>query len=231
MKKAIAVLVLAAASSLAHAQGINAKPIVGPWYIGVAGGQSRADLDDWDYYDGYSFVDSTTGAVIPYTGLVTLNSDTRHTAWRIFAGYNFNENWAIEGAYTDLGQVKAEYVMNSTGLPRFEITGDQVSWSGAIKGTLPINKQFDVFGLVGATSNRTNMNFTQITSRFASVPSGSDHRTDLLTGLGVEFKPNPNIGVRLEYQNYTQCGGSGQDLNDSLRMEVDAWTLGAAVKF
>ncbi|RLJ67942.1 outer membrane beta-barrel protein [Sulfurisoma sediminicola] len=231
MKKTIAVLTLAVASSFTYAQGVSSKPIVGPWYIGVSGGQSRADLDNWDYYDGYYFVDATTGATIPYTGLVTLNSDTRHTAWRVYAGYNFNENWAIEGAYTDLGQIKAEYVMNSTGLPRFEITGDQVSWSGAIKGTLPINKQFDVFGLVGATSNRTKVNFMQITSRFASVPSGSDHRTDLLTGLGAEFKPSPNIGIRLEYQNYNQFGGSGQDVNDALRMTVDAWTLGAAVKF
>jgi OOP family OmpA-OmpF porin len=161
-----------------------------------------------------------------------MDADTRDTAWRIFAGYNFNENWAIEGAYTDLGQIKTRYTWNALSLPLFEVTGEQVAWSGAIKGTLPINKQFDVFGLVGMTSNRTKVNFNEINVNFAGgVPSGSNHRTDLLTGLGVEFKPNPNIGIRLEYQNYNQFGGSGQDLNDSLRMEVDAWTLGGSVKF
>jgi OOP family OmpA-OmpF porin len=226
MKKAIAVLVLAAASSLAHAQGINAKPVVGPWYIGVAGGQSRADIDDWDYYNGF-----TVGG-LPFTGLVTMDADSNDTAWRIFGGYNFNENWAIEGAYTDLGQIKTRYTWNALSLPLFEVTGEQVAWSAAIKGTLPINKQFDVFGLVGMTSNRTKVNFNEINVNFiGGVPSGSDHRTDLLTGLGVEFKPTPNIGLRLEYQNYNQFGGSGQDVNDPLRMEVDAWTLGGSVKF
>jgi OmpA-OmpF porin, OOP family len=225
MKKAIAVLTLAVASSLTYAQGASSKP-AGPWYVGVSGGQSRADLDDWDFYNTYTYKGG------PINGLVTLNADTRDTAWRIFAGYNFNENWAIEGAYTDLGRVKAHYSWSADGTPLFEVTGDQVAWSAALKGTLPINKQFDLFGLLGATSNRTKVNFNEINVNFAGgVPSGSDHRTGLMTGLGAEFKPTPNIGIRLEYQNYDQFGGSGQDLNDPLRMTIDTWQLGANVKF
>jgi OOP family OmpA-OmpF porin len=204
---------------------------VGPWYIGVSGGQSRADLDNWDFYDGYVFINPITGATIPYAGLVTLNEDTRDTAWRVFVGYNFNENWAIEAAYSDLGRTKAEYVLNATAQPRLEVTSDQVAWSAAIKGALPINKQFDVFGLLGATSNRTKVTFNQITSRFAEEPSGSDHRTDLLTGVGVEFKPSANIGLRLEYQNYNTFGGSDASGVDTPRMTVDAWLLGGSVKF
>ncbi len=129
--------------------------------------------------------------------------------------------------------IKAHYTWNAPSLPLFEVTGDQVSWSAAmLKGTLPINKQFDVFGLLGATSNRTKVTFTPINvTLVGGVPSGSDHRTGLMTGLGAEFKPNPNIGIRLEYQNYNQFGGSGQDVNDPLRMTVDAWMLGANVKF
>jgi OOP family OmpA-OmpF porin len=228
MKKAIAILALAAAASVAHAQGVASKPVVGPWYIGVSGGQSRADLDDWDYYNGYT-INGVPGA---FNGLVTLNADTRDTAWRIYLGYNFNENWAIEGGYTDLGRIKTNYTFNPLNLPLFEVTGDQVAWSAAVKGTLPINKQFDVFALVGATSNRTKVTFTPINvTLVGGVPSGSAHRTDLLTGLGAEFKPSPNIGLRLEYQNYNQFGGSGADINDPLRMEVDTWQLGANVKF
>jgi OmpA-OmpF porin, OOP family len=227
MKKAIAVLVLAAANSLTYAQGVSSKP-VGPWYVGISGGQSRADLDDWDYYDGYIY----GGVVGGFNGFVTLNADTHDTAWRIFGGYNFTENWAIEGSYTDLGRVKAHYSWSADGTPLFEVTGDQVSWAAAIKGTLPINKQFDVFGLLGATSNRTKVNFNEINVTFVGgTPSGSDHRTGLMTGLGAEFKPNPNIGIRLEYQNYDQFGGSDQNVNDALRMTIDAWMLGANVKF
>lgn len=232
MKKAITILALAAAGSLAHAQGINAKPVVGPWYVGVSGGQSRADLDDWDSYNGYYLVNRFTGAQVPYNGLVTLNTDRRDTAWRIFGGYNFNENWAIEGAYTDLGRVKARYNWSADGTPLFEVSGDQVAWSAALKGALPINKQFDVFGLVGMTSNQTKVNFQEINLNFiGGVPSGSDHRTDLLTGLGVEFKPSSNIGLRLEYQNYNTFGGSGGSTVDTPRMTVDAWLLGGSVKF
>lgn len=227
MKKAITILVLAAASSLTYAQAVSSKP-VGPWYVGVSGGQSRADLDDWDYYNGYT-INGVPGA---FTGLVTMDADTRDTAWRIYLGYNFNENWAIEGAYTDLGSIKTHYTWNALSLPLFEVSGDQVSWAAMLKGTLPINKQFDVFGLLGATSNRTKVTFTPINvTLVGGVPSGSDHRTGLMTGLGAEFKPNPNVGIRLEYQNFDQFGGSGADVNDPLRMTVDAWMLGANVKF
>jgi OmpA-OmpF porin, OOP family len=228
MKKTIAVLTLAVASSFTYAQGVSGKPIVGPWYIGVSGGQSRADLDDWDYYNGYT-INGVPGA---FSGVVTMNADTRDTAWRIYLGYNFNENWALEGGYTDLGRIKTSYTWNALNLPLFEVTGDQVAWSAALKGTLPISKQFDVFGLLGATSNRTKVNFNEINVQFArGVPSGSDHRTGLMTGLGAEFKPTPNVGIRLEYQNYDQFGGTGQDLNDPLRMTIDTWQLGANVKF
>jgi len=226
MKKTIAALALAVASSFTYAQGVSGKPVVGPWYIGVSGGQSRADLDNWDFYNSYTF------GGVPLAGSVTVNSDTRDTAWRIFGGYNFNQNWAIEGAYTDLGQIKASYNWSADGTPLFEETADQSAWSLALKGALPINNQFDVFGLLGVTSNRTKVNFNEINVSFAGgVQSGSDHRTDLLTGLGVEFKPNPNIGLRLEYQNYNTFGGSGASLVDTDRMTVDAWLLGGSFKF
>lgn len=226
MKKAMAVVALAFASSVSFAQAARSDAVVGPWYVGASGGRSAADLDDWDYYNGF-----TVGG-LPFAGLVTMNTDTRDTAWRIFLGYNINQNWAIEAAYTDLGRIKARYSATANGLPLFEVTGDQVAWSAAVKGTVPINKRFDVFALLGATSNRTKVTFTEINAAFAGgVPSGSDHRTGLMTGLGAEFKPSPNLGIRFEYQNYDQFGGSGQSLNDPLRMSVDAWLLGVNAKF
>jgi OOP family OmpA-OmpF porin len=226
MKKAMTLVALAFASSVSFAQGARSSPVVGPWYVGASGGRSAANLDDWDYYNSY-----TLGG-LPFTGLVTMNTDTRDKAWRIFLGYNINQNWAVEGAYTDLGRIKAHYTHIPTRLPLFEVTGDQVAWSAAVKGTLPINKQFDVFALLGATSNRTKITVTEINIAFVGgVPSGSDHRTGLMTGLGVEVKPSPNLGIRLEYQNYDQFGGSGRSLNDTLRMSVDAWLLGVNAKF
>lgn len=228
MKKMAAMVALALPSALGLAQSAQSGA-VGPWYMGVSGGRSAADLDDWDFYNGYSIGGLGPGS---FNGLVSLSKSTRPTAWRIFGGYNFNENWAAEVAYSDLGRIKALYTHIPTGLAMFEATGDQVAWSALAKGTLPISKQFDVFALVGMTSNRTKVTVTEINTTFAGgVPSGSDHRAGFMTGIGGEFKASRNLGIRLEYQNYDQFGGSGGSVTDTLRMKVDAWLLGVNAKF
>jgi len=228
MKKVIAVVALACASSLSFAQAPRSGA-VGPWYVGISGGRSSASLDLWDFYNTYSVGGSGPGG---FNGLVTMSKDTRDTAWRAFLGYNFNDYWAVEGAYNDLGRIKAHYTETATGLALFEATGDQVAWSGLVKGAFPINKQFDVFALLGLSSNRTKVTVTEINATFAGgVPSGSDHRTELITGLGAEFKPSPNMGIRLEYQSYGKFGGSSGSVTDTLRLDVNAWLLGVNAKF
>ena len=63
-----------------------------PWYAGVSAGQSK--LKDVNANDFRA------------TGVATNNVsiDDSDNAYKLFAGYKFNKNLAVEGGYTDLGK-------------------------------------------------------------------------------------------------------------------------------
>jgi OOP family OmpA-OmpF porin len=233
MNKQIAMVVtLVCASSLALAQ---AKPQQNAgWYAGASGGRSATDFTTQD------FSTNAYTALFPASaGLIAGSStDDRNTAWRLFVGYNFDKNWALEGAYTSLGEGK--YTLTGAGGVYAgganTYTVDNNSWSLAVKGTLPVSKEFDIFALLGGTSNysKTNMGAT---GRFAvdlatAGASRSKTRGYGMGGLGVEYKPTPKIGIRAEYHNYGKFGDKISNANDNTgRTEVDAWLLGVSFKF
>lgn len=68
------------------------------------------------------------------------------TAYKLFAGYNFNNSFAIEGGYADLGKP----AVKSTGPTwSLQMTQKESAWFVAGKGTLPINEQFNLFSKLG----------------------------------------------------------------------------------
>ncbi|MFQ5756980.1 MAG: porin family protein [Acidiferrobacterales bacterium] len=64
------------------------------------------------------------------------------TGFKIFGGYQFNKNFAVEGAYIDLGDFKSPTQLIS-------VDGFQAAASGII----PLAKQFRVFGKAGLFRN------------------------------------------------------------------------------
>src|SRR3954470_7932953 len=86
---------------------------------------------------------------------VSESSDRRDNGVSLFAGYNFDKRWAVEGGYTDLGKFNYGY----TGVGPLAGTNGQASfearsWWLAGKGTFPINDRFEVYGKLGAAFNR-----------------------------------------------------------------------------
>jgi OOP family OmpA-OmpF porin len=168
---ATAVLVLSGlvAASQASAQG---------FYIGGSVGQS--DIDD----------EITTG-------LITSGSvDGKDTGFKIFGGYQFNQNFGVELAYVDLG--KASYSGSFFGAP---VTGGKVEvWGLNISavGTLPLNPSFSLFGKVGLFSWEAEA--SDVTG---GVPfSAKDDGVDLSIGLGLSYNFTKNVSARVEWQRF-----------------------------
>lgn len=167
---AAAVLMLSSlfAASQASAQG---------FYIG--GSVGKSDIDD----------------EIAIPALITSGSvDGTDTGFKIFGGYQFNQNFGVELAYVDLG--KATYSGDFFGTP---VAGGKVELWGiniSAVGTLPLNPSFAVFGKVGLFSWEAKA--SDVTG---GVPfSAKDDGADISYGIGASYNFTKNFSARAEWE-------------------------------
>ena len=123
------------------------------------------------------------------------------SSWKLFAGYQFNRNFALGLGYTDLGEVTA---------------------STLAMGFMARQRR-SAYGKLGLYRADTD-----ISVNFAGLGSvtDSDSNTDLTFGLGVRFDITPRLGARLEWQRYSGVAAGDFDEGD-----VDVISLGLAWRF
>lgn len=114
-------------------------------------------------------------------GSTKLEGADRETSFGGFAGYQFNQNFALEAGIRRLGEADFSGV---------NVKANQYSLSGV--GTIPLSNGFSVFGRLGY--NRVNLK----ASGFGM--SDSDHDDEVLYGAGVGYKFSDTITGRLEVQ-------------------------------
>jgi OmpA-OmpF porin, OOP family len=180
-KVALAVLGFAAATvftTVAAAQDAR-------FYVGGAIGQTKAEGD------------CPSGATC----------DLKDNGWKIFGGYKFNPNFAVEGSYGNFGEITL-----NTGAVTAK--GELTSWGIAAVGMLPIGTQFSLFGKLGL--NLTKQKVT------VSGPGGSalerDDGSELNFGFGALFHAMPQLGLRLEWERLEKS-------------EVDMISIGVQYRF
>ncbi len=186
-RAALAILGLAALvfASPAAAQGRDMGA-----YVGVAIGQATQD--------------GQCDNVAP-----PVTCDDKDSAWKIFGGYQFNRNLAVELGYSNFGEATARsgagFVTDEASA--FEMTGVLM---------LPLADRFSIYGKLGFYRGELER-----TSNLAT-PTGTNSSTGLTFGGGVRFDVTNAIGVRLEYQIYPDLG----DLPD-----VKVMSVGVLFKF
>jgi len=151
-------------------------------YIGVGAGITTFDLCD------------------DLNALGLTSCDDKDTGWKLFGGYKFTPNFAVEGAWIDLGEVSA-----SDGF--VTVTGEVDGFQIAAVGIFPINPQFGIFGKVGAYM--WDVSATASAPGFASA-SASDDGTDIMFGAGVSWNFTSNFGLRAEWERF-DIDGDGLD--------------------
>jgi len=160
-------------------------------------------------------------------GGISSNTDDTDTAYRIRAGYQFNDYLAIEGGYANLGSYKYNVDFKSpiagNAFEKIKVDGFDIS----AVGTLPVGQGFALLGKVGAFFSKTKVNATASTALASASDDAKATETNLLAGLGVQYSINKNLAIRAEWERFFNVG----DNDTTGEGDVDLYSLGLNYRF
>lgn len=190
----------------------NSKPILAILAVLAAAVGSPAAAQDKGIYLGGSggyaqYKNSCKRANVP--------CDDHDTAWRLFAGYQFNRNWSAELGYADLGAATGTGALGTFAV-------DVRGWDLSALVSIPVAGGLSALGRIGMYRARTTVDQVGpgvVTPHAAGTNSGLTYGA----GLGYSLW---KLGLRAEWQRYENVGNSsiGED-------EIDVFSIGALFRF
>jgi OmpA-OmpF porin, OOP family len=199
MKRLIATAALATlVATPALAQSYPGVPDEG-FYLGTAIGQAKLKNDTLDWLDDL-------GA----------NTDDKDTAFKLFAGYQFNPNFAVEASYVDFGDFEASaFATDGINVASGNVKASVDGFGFALIGRLPIDAGFSVYGKLGLIAWDGKVSGVA-RENGTVVFEGSDSADDIdpFYGVGVEYVVN-QVMMRLEFERY-DLSDSGEDFEIDL---------------
>lgn len=190
------------------------------WYAGAGIGSANTDVKVSDY--------DTSLSALGYTASSTI--DDADTGWKLFGGYEFTKNWAVEGAYVDLGEVTSnttvsagpagwtpqDFVDAAATVHPYSVDGFAISG----KGTYPFGNGFTAFAKLGLFAWEADIEVRCVgCAPPARKPDGEDG-VDFTAGAGVGYDFANNFGVRAEWERF------GTDRDD-----VDFFSVSVLYRF
>ena len=179
------------------------------FYFGVNLGQASYDvaLDD--------------AAILDDGSLFSADLDDTDTSLSLTLGYQLTPNLSLEGGYIDLGEFAFNATSDGSGFlyPAGPV-GIKVEADGLffdIKGQLPLNEQFSLYGKLGLLKWDADLKLS------LSIGSGSgnvDDGSDVFFGVGGLFNINNNWALSVDYTLY--------ELED---LDVDVFSVGVQFGF
>jgi OOP family OmpA-OmpF porin len=184
------------------------------WYFGANIGQAQVTIDDARISSG-----------MVANGLVVgpINDIHRDLGFKIFGGYQFNKNFALEGGYFNLGQ----FGFNTSTVPLGTLSGD-VRVKGVnldAVGTLPITNKFSIFGHLGVTYTQTSDAFVGTGAVNVFNPNPSSRDTNFKIGLGLQYALTDALTLRTEIERYRIDDAVGN------KGDVDLVSVGLIYRF
>nr|WP_319566526.1 outer membrane beta-barrel protein [uncultured Rhodoferax sp.] len=184
------------------------------WYGGANIGQSQATIDDARIASGLLANGLTAGPI---------NDIHRDLGFKLYGGYQFNKNFAVEGGYLDLGQ----FGFNTSTIPLGTLSGN-IRLKGVnldAVGILPITDKFSAFGRLGVTHMQTNDAFVGTGAVNVLNPNPSSRDTNLKVGLGLQYALTPALMLRGEIERYRIDDAVGN------KGDVDLVSVGLVYRF
>jgi len=194
--------------------GLNLTPVMadepGHYYGGLSAGRARASID----------ADQTARAAVGGAPVSGVASDANDAAYKLFGGYQFNRNIAVELGYFDLGHT----TYSATG-PLGMLNSDTRvdGFNLDLVGTLPVSDTFSVLGRVGVAAGRTQ---AHVTGPGATGPTDVTKRqTNAKVGLGLQWEMNRSFWLRGEVERYRVNNAMGS------RNNADVYTVSLVIPF
>ncbi len=139
-------------------------------------------------------------------GVTLATCDDKDTAFKVFGGYRFTRNVAMEAAYVDLGKYRAT---GSFGGFPFDFKTEITGVTAQAVGIVPFGNEFSLMGRIGAIFWNLSTSGT-----LGGFPGRVDDTgVDLALGAGVQYKFARNFGVRADLDYYPNLGNNntGED--------------------
>ena len=184
------------------------------WYGGANIGRTGVTIDDARITSGLAAAGFTTNSI---------SDRDRNTGYKVFGGYQINQNFAVEGGYFDLGRFG--YTASTT--PAGTLSGNMrvTGLNLDLVGSLPLFDRFSAFGRVGVNYARTRDNFSG-TGAFGMINANpSANGTNYKLGLGLQYALSEAWSVRGELERYRVKDGIGN------RGHIDMASVGLVYRF
>ncbi|WP_292258030.1 outer membrane beta-barrel protein, partial [Marinospirillum sp.] len=185
------------------------------WYGGANIGQSAAKIDSGSIRSELE----QSGAL----DVTEFDRDNKDLGYKIFGGYQFNQNLAIELGVFDLGQFDFEATTNPAGSldGRIKVKGLNLD----LVGLLPMTERLSAFGRVGISYAHAKDNFSSTGAVTTANSSTTEKSGNYKFGAGVQYDFTPALAMRAEAERYRI---SSDSLSDG---DVDLFSLGMVYRF
>lgn len=180
------------------------------WYAGLGIGQSN-------YRDVASAIDSD----LRLFGLTSSTSaNTRSEGWKVYAGYQFNKYFALEGGFANLNDFTARTSITAPSAGTLYTDAETKAWTLAVVGSFPVTEKISLMGKVGAAYLLSNARAKA--SGIGGVAAGSweEDGFDPYYGVGISYAVFDNLDLRAEWERFDTDGPN-----------IDLVTAGFVVKF
>jgi OOP family OmpA-OmpF porin len=167
-------------------------------YGGVSAGQSRTDMNPA----------GLTAGLLPGTTAASTSTDSKDTAFKVFGGYQFNRNIALEGGYFYLGKnsFSAATVPAGTLAGNNKVQGVNLD----LVGTLPLSERFSALARIGVQQAWSKSSFSGTGAGAGVAGSSKRNDTNAKVGLGVQYELSPAMLLRGEVERYRIDNAVGQ---------------------
>jgi opacity protein-like surface antigen len=206
--KLLVALIVAIAANSAIAES-------GKWYIGVGAGQSS--YDNWVSQADITAYKDEFGAslgIVSFDGAQSANSDDSTFGYKLFGGYSFHKNIAVELSYIDMGEVDAnsnasgtffDLVGNSDNGDLFASAKAKVdAFTLDVNLNVPITSVAALIVKAGVYDADTKLELNAGSTIPSAADNFSDSKTEGSTGMhyaiGINFKMTTAIGLRAEWE-------------------------------
>lgn len=205
-------LSIAASSALADASG---------FYLGAGAGQAK--YRDWieksDLMEGLDFIgDELAATGLGFDGVARVSSDDKDVGFKIFGGYKFGKNFALEASYLDLGEASAKVGASGTLSDGFFSADGSTEMKGKATAealtldavlTLPVADIAVIFFKAGAylaeVDAKVSGNLTiEGVELFNETEKFDERSSGAHFGLGVDFNITQQIALRAEWERLSR---------------------------
>lgn len=184
------------------------------WYGGANIGRSAATIDD---------ARITSGLAAGGLATSSISNRDRSTGFKLYGGYQFNRNFALEGGYFDLGRFG--YTANTVPAGTLDGNIKLKGFNLDAVGILPITDRLSALGRVGLNYAQARDSFTGTGAVNVTNPSPSKSGTNYKLGVGLQYAFTEALGMRAEVEHYR--------VNDAIgnKGHVDLFSLGLVYRF